>query len=72
MPYYVYALQPGAQLEKIAEHAAFPTASSQAKRLRAELPPKSLARIRVVFAETELQAEDLLLQVRDPQHAGEE
>ena len=72
MPYYVYARSPGAQLERIAEHASFPAASAQAKQLRGGLPARSLVRIQVIFAENELQAEDLLLQVRDAQPAGDD
>ena len=72
MPYYVYAVRPFAQLEQLAEHAAFKDASAQAKALRAQQPPDDRASIRVMFAGTALEAEDLLLQVRDPQAPGDE
>ncbi len=72
MPYFVYAVKPGAQLERLAAHAAFRAASEEAKQRRAALPAASLERIKVIFAESEPQAEDLLLQVRDPQPAGDE
>jgi len=72
MPYYVFSIQPGAQLEQRAEFPAFAAASAHAKALRATLPPKSLARVKVVFAEHPAQAEDLLLQVREPQPPGDE
>jgi hypothetical protein len=72
MPYYVYAVRPFAQLECLGEHAAFKDASAQAKTLRAAQAAGDPARIKVMFAETALAAEDLLLQVRDPAHPGEE
>jgi hypothetical protein len=69
MPYYIYrihALPGGAmkRLEKLAEFASFKEASAAAKRLRAapDLPLGSA--VKVMFAENELQAEDLLSQVR--------
>jgi hypothetical protein len=72
MPYYVYAVRPFAQLERLGEHAVFRDASAQAKALRATLTAGEAARIKVMFAETALAAEDLLLQIRDPEHPGEE
>lgn len=77
MPYYVYAVRPFAQLECLGEHAAFRDASARAKALRAERqaagggPPPG-ERIRVMFAETALAAEDLLLQSREPPPPGDE
>lgn len=72
MPYYVYAVRPFAQLEQLAEHAAFKDASAQAKALRAQQGADDRASIRVMFAATALEAEDLLLQIREPRPAGEE
>lgn len=72
MPYYVYAVRPFAQLEQLAEHAAFKDASAQAKALRAQQPSDDRATIRVMFAASALEAEDLLLQIREPRPAGEE
>ena len=72
MPYYVYAVRPFAQLEQLAEFAAFKDASAQAKALRAQQPADDRASIRVMFAATALEAEDLLLQIREPRPAGEE
>lgn len=69
MPYYLYRVtQIGSirQLEKIAEYDGFKPASAEAKRLRAEADPAQ-ARIQVVFGENELQAEDTLNTVREPQ-----
>lgn len=78
MPYYVFAIRPFAQLEKLGEHAAFKDASAQAKALRAAQATHAGAdagtdsghapapRIKVMFAEHQLAAEDQLLQLRDP------
>lgn len=68
MPYYLYRITqtgPVKQLEKITEFGFFKHASAEAKRLRkAEgLPAGTL--VKVIFAENELQAEDLLNQVRE-------
>lgn len=64
MPYYIYDIveQPIRQLKKLALHPSFKEASTEAKRLRAEAVYPGT--IKVIFAENELQAEDLLSQVR--------
>lgn len=72
MPYYVFRLRPFAQLEKLAEFEAFAEASSRAKALRAAQAAGEPGRIRVMFAETEQLAEDLLCQIREPGPPGEE
>jgi hypothetical protein len=69
MPYYVYAIKPMAQLEKLAEFATFKEASTRAKSLRAEGPA---ARIKVMFADNPLAAEDLMLQVREAPPDGDD
>lgn len=65
MPYYIYDIveQPIRQLKKLSLHPSFKEASSEAKRLRAA--STSAGTVKVVFAENELQAEDLLSQVRE-------
>ncbi|MDP3699353.1 MAG: hypothetical protein Q8R72_00445 [Hylemonella sp.] len=72
MPYYIYRLKPFGQLEKLEEHAAFAPASAQAKVLRNGLDAGTRDKVKVIFAENELQAEDLLCQVREPGPPGEE
>jgi hypothetical protein len=73
MPYFVYKIfeTPIRRLEKMEQHDAFRDASNRAKQLRSELAngePDSNASyiIKVIFADNELHAEDLLNQVRDP------
>ncbi len=67
MPYYIYRvtpLGPVRQLVKISQFEAFKEASNEAKRLRREtgLAPGEL--IKTIFAENELQAEELLNEPR--------
>ena len=68
MPYFIYKVHaPLGNIEKVTQLAAFKDASAQAKAMRsdANLPPG--CSIKVMFAENELQAEDLLSQVREPE-----
>jgi hypothetical protein len=66
MPYFVYKIyeDPIRRLEKLEQHDAFRDASNRAKQLRGELAGDVTCVIKVIFAETELHAEDLLNQVR--------
>ena len=72
MPYYIYRVKPFAQLEKLAAFDAFSEASAQAKALRAGQSTGVPGKIKVMFADDELQAEDLLCQVRDAPPRGDE
>jgi hypothetical protein len=69
MPYYIYKVFsfPIRRLEKIEQHAAFRDASARAKVLRAALATAGEGSIRVILADNELHAEDLLSQLRAPQ-----
>ncbi|HSC00234.1 MAG TPA: hypothetical protein VLE45_09990 [Burkholderiaceae bacterium] len=71
MPYFVYRVKPFAQLEKLAEFSEFAAASAHAKALRARLDQPA-DRIRIMFAEHQQQAEDLLCEVRDARPAGDD
>jgi len=68
MPYFVYKIfeTPIRRLEKLEQHEAFREASNRAKQIRSELPSDASYIIKVIFAETELHAEDLLNQLRAP------
>ncbi len=68
MPYYLYKVchDPLLRLEKLEQHDAFRIASARAKILRRELALAGPCTVKVVFAEHELGAEDLLSQVREP------
>ena len=72
MPYFVYAVQPFAQLEQLGECPTFPEASRQARALRAAQPVLQNRRIRIVFADNALAAEDLLAQVREAPPDGDD
>ena len=68
MPYFIYRISqrgPIRALEKVSRFDAFKEASDEAKRLRREpgLSPGEI--IKTVFAENEMQAEDLLNEVRE-------
>ena len=67
MPYYIYKISsfPIRQLQRLEEHAAFGAASTHAKTLRSESGEDAI--IKVIFADNELHAEDLLSQVRAAQ-----
>jgi hypothetical protein len=69
MPYYIYKIStfPIRRLEKLEQHAAFRDASARAKVLRAALTAAEAGSIKVILADNELHAEDLLSQQRSPQ-----
>ncbi len=71
MPYFVYKITelPIRRLEKLEQHEAFREASSRAKQLRGELALGGSGDgkpcvIKVIFADNELHAEDLLNEIR--------
>jgi hypothetical protein len=72
MPYFVFSVRPFAQIEKLAEFGAFKEASVHAKALRTTRPAAGDARIKVMFADNEQLAEDLLCQVREPGPTGDD
>jgi alkanesulfonate monooxygenase SsuD/methylene tetrahydromethanopterin reductase-like flavin-dependent oxidoreductase (luciferase family) len=70
MPYYLYRISqlgPVKQLEKISQFDVFRDASAEAKRLRRDGDLPAGVTVKVILAENELQAEDLLQQVREPE-----
>lgn len=69
MPYYIYKVFafPIRRLEKLEQHDAFRDASARAKLLRAEAASAEACSIKVILADNELHAEDLLSQQRAPQ-----
>jgi hypothetical protein len=66
MPYFVYNISetPIRRLKMLEQHESFREASNRAKQLRGEFAGDASCVIKVIFAETELHAEDLLNQVR--------
>ena len=67
MPYYVYRMFsfPIRRLEKVGEAPSFGAASASAKSLRTSPDLPDGCAIKVIFAANELEAEDLLSQVRE-------
>jgi hypothetical protein len=68
MPYYLYRVTqfgPVKQLDKLTQFDGFKEASTEAKRLRKEPDLPAGALVKVIFADNELMAEDLLSQVRE-------
>ncbi|MDO8320775.1 hypothetical protein [Rhodoferax sp.] len=72
MPYYIYRVKPFAQLDQLSAHASFAEASGQAKTLRLQPDLPATDKIKVIFADTPLQAEDLLCQVRTAGPKGDD
>jgi hypothetical protein len=72
MPYYLYRVMPLGVLKKLAQFDRFAEASAQAKAMRAAEAPGATGKVKLMFAENELQAEDLLSQVREPGPAGDD
>lgn len=68
MPYYIYKIVPHPirRLEKLAQHDAFKAASADAKRLRQESDAADGTLVKVIFADNELLAEDMLNQPTEP------
>ena len=68
MPYFVYKITPPfKQLEKIDSFPNFKEASAFAKTVRTSMSAGDNYAVKVIFAENELQAEDLMNQVREPE-----
>lgn len=75
MPYFVYKIEsfPIRRLEYLAHFSSFKEASVEAKQQRAATPLSEGQVIKVIFAESELEAEDLLSQLRPkPPTTGED
>ena len=72
MPYYIYLIKPFSQLDKLAEFVTYNEASVHAKALRAGQTTDAPEKIKIMFADNELQAEDLLSQVRTPGPKGDD
>lgn len=64
MPYFIYRIKPFMQLEKLCEFDNFKEASAKAKTLRTTQATDRADKIKVMFADNELQAEELLCQPR--------
>ena len=72
MPYFVFSIRPFGQLAKLAEFAAYKDAAAHAKSLRAARAGGDGARIKLMFADNQQLAEDLLCQAREPGPVGDD
>ncbi len=68
MPYFIYRVfeRPIRRLEPVGREESFRAASARTKALRSAAGLPAGAAVRMVFASSELEAEDLLNRVRDP------
>lgn len=66
MPYYIYQItaQPIKMLKKLEQYDSYRESSLRVKQLRAELDQDSPATIKMIYADSEFQAEDLLNEIR--------
>lgn len=65
MPYFIYKIGPLNILEKLGQADAFKDAKATANALRKDLDPNKGQTIKMIFAENELAAEDILSQPRE-------
>lgn len=73
MPYFVYEIHPMRIVKKVAQFDKFKEASDNAKELRNKLTGADNYSIKVIFAENELHAEEMLCEVREkPPTTGED
>jgi hypothetical protein len=67
VPYFIYRMFPLRRLEQVTRTPSFGEASVQAKALRASPERPADCAIKVIFAATAEEAEQLLLQAREKQ-----
>ncbi len=72
VPYFIYRVKPFFQFEKLCEFDDFKLASTHAKALRLAPAPDPVGKIKLMFAQSEQQAEDLLSQVRTSAPLGDD
>lgn len=70
MPYYIYKITQGPtalikHLEKLEEHESFKEAKQKARDMRMEIVNPNEYTIKVMFADSELDAEEKLMEKRD-------
>ncbi|MEE9494309.1 MAG: hypothetical protein V3W04_13145 [Gammaproteobacteria bacterium] len=70
MPYFIFQVTPGPtdlikRVEKIEYHKSFKDAKTSARAMRAELAEDSPITYKVVFAASELEAEEMMMEKRE-------
>ncbi len=73
MPYYIYKLFefPMKRVEKIEQHDIYKVSTERSKLLRRELALSEQCNVKMVYADNELLAEELLLTDRGPAPMGD-
>lgn len=68
MPYFIYRIteRPIRMLDMQEQHESYRDAAARVKQLRAEHSGDASYVVKMIFADNELHAEDLLNQVREP------
>lgn len=72
MPYYIYRITPPNRLEQIESHENYRSAKERIRELWSEIEPGSEVVIRMIYAETQGEAERLLLIPRDDRIIGDD
>jgi len=70
MPYYIYKITAGPTalvktLEKLEQYDSFKEAKTRARSMRADMSEGDGQQIKVMFADTELEAEEKLMEKRE-------
>ncbi|VAW76489.1 hypothetical protein MNBD_GAMMA13-1780 [hydrothermal vent metagenome] len=70
MPYYIYKITPGPtdltrSLENLEYHDTFKAAKNKARQLRTEMDSDDNRSIKVIFANSELHADEMLMLKRE-------
>ena len=68
MPYYIYKIFefPMKRVAKIEQHDIYREGTARSKTLRRDLALTEQCNVKMILAENELQAEELLMQYREP------
>ena len=72
MPYYVYRVSEGHRLECLDQHAKYKEARDKVREIRAGQTNDGNARVRLIFATSEVEAERLLLTPREAPVEGDD
>jgi hypothetical protein len=72
MPYYIYRITPPNRLEQIESHENYRSAKERIRKLWTEIESGSEVVIRMIYAETQGEAERLLLIPRDDRIIGDD
>lgn len=72
MPYYIYKITPGPTnllktLEKLEQHDSYKDARNSARNMRSTIKESENHSIKVMFAASELEAEEQLMEKREEQ-----